>query len=273
MKRKAPRADTLKVLYATSGNECAFPDCIHPIFNEDGLYIAQLCHIEAAKKGGPRYNDTQTNDERNGVNNLMFMCHRHHKETDDVAKFTVQKLKAIKLKHESRFTEKGKNASQEMIKQILLETSFFWNSQKSKVFDLQDLKIERDFGLTILDLFIDLGETVQRIQEYCDMVVESDSSEVLDADLKTLCEKAGVNFNMFDKVPYWENPFSNRNWDMHNIGNPNFFSHLKLCLSQLKVKVFEELLKCNPEDGELKQLVDRFRSEFDEDYDNSYYVD
>jgi hypothetical protein len=50
--RKSPSAETLKHLYVLSGNVCAYPDCNHPIFNDEGLYIAQLCHVHAAEKGG-----------------------------------------------------------------------------------------------------------------------------------------------------------------------------------------------------------------------------
>lgn len=46
-----------RALLAHSGNQCAFPECIHPIFNEKKKLIAQLCHIEAVAPGGPRYNE------------------------------------------------------------------------------------------------------------------------------------------------------------------------------------------------------------------------
>ena len=79
--RKPPSAETYKLLYVRSGNECAFPGCNHPIFNDDGLYIAQLCHIKAANVGGQRYDENQTDEQRRAPENLLFMCHRHHKET------------------------------------------------------------------------------------------------------------------------------------------------------------------------------------------------
>lgn len=62
-------AETYKLLLARSGNECAFPDCTHPIFNDEGLYIAQLCHIKSANKGGQRYDGSQTDDERRAFEN------------------------------------------------------------------------------------------------------------------------------------------------------------------------------------------------------------
>ena len=92
MMRKTPSAYTYKLLYTRSGNVCAYPDCNHPIFNDSGLYVAELCHIKAANKGGARYDETQTDGERSAFENLLFMCHRHHKETDDETHFSFESL-------------------------------------------------------------------------------------------------------------------------------------------------------------------------------------
>ncbi|MFB1079242.1 hypothetical protein [Photobacterium damselae] len=101
MARKAPKIDIIKRLCILSKNQCAFPGCDHTILNENGEYIAQLCHIEAAEKGGERYNENQTDEERRAESNLLFLCHAHHKETDNVARYTVGVLKEMKRRHES----------------------------------------------------------------------------------------------------------------------------------------------------------------------------
>ena len=273
MYRKAPNAETLKLLYVRSGNACAFPGCDHPIFNDDGLYIAQLCHIKAANKGGQRYDKNQSDEERRSPANLLFMCHRHHKETDNEKEYTVEKLIKIKKNHESRYTEKGKEASKNMIRQIMFESNYFWRKQSTKSFELSDLKIERNFNLEIFDLFNELDGHIKHIRSYCDECAESDSSETLNTDLKELFEKAELDINILRSIPYYENPFENRNWEMHNIGRPNFFSHISLCLNQLKVKTVEELLKYDPENKQLMILIEEFRNEFEVDYESSYYVD
>jgi len=273
MTRKSPNVDTLKLLYVRSGNECAFPECDHPIFNDNGLYIAQLCHIKAANKGGQRFDEHQSDEERNIPENLLFMCHRHHKETDDQETYSVEALVKIKENHESKFTEKGKEASKEMIRQVLFEANYFWEKQAAKTFELEDLKIERDFEKALFDLFDELEDHIRTIQNYCDLCANSDNSETLRTDLKDLFSKAGIDSTELEKVPYYENPFENRNWEMHNIGRPNFFSHISLCLNQLKVKTAEEILKCNPDNKALASLIDKLRTTFEEDFNNSYYVD
>ena len=103
VKRLTPKPEVLRELYLKSGNVCAFPGCFHPIVDTNGIYVAQLCHIEAASEGGQRFNPKQTNEQRRQFENLLLMCHRHHKETDDVTRFSVEKLKTIKKQHEAKF--------------------------------------------------------------------------------------------------------------------------------------------------------------------------
>jgi len=273
MARKSPSAEALKLLYVRSGNECAFLNCEHPIFNDNGLYIAQLCHIRAANKGGQRFDINQIDEERSSVDNLLFMCHRHHKETDEEEKYTIDKLTEIKNNQESRFTEKGKEASREMIRQVQSEANFFWVRQSSKSFDLPDLKIEREFNNGTFDLLRELEEHIQTIKRYCELCAESESSEKMHSDLKELFNKLGLDIEKVNSIPYYENPFESRNWEMHNIGRPNFFSHISLCLDQLKVRMAEELLKTNPQNRQLLSLIDDFRKEFDDNYNNAYSVD
>ena len=253
-----------------SGNECAYPNCDHPIFNDQGLYIAELCHIKAGNTGGQRFDEDQKDEERNSHNNLVFLCHRHHKETDSLS---VDELTKMKTDHESKFTESGKEFSKEMIKQVISESNYYWSLQSNKSFDLPELKIKRDFETGIFELFEELEFHIKRIQDYCDMCAKTDSTEFMTSDLKKLFEKLQLDFSRVENVPYYENPFVSRNWEVHNIGNPNFFAHLSLCLNQLKVKTAEELLRLNPKDKKLKVLVVELRKNFESDYDNSYYTD
>jgi hypothetical protein len=273
MKRKAPRIDTLRVLYALSGNECAYPDCDHPIFNDQGLYIANLCHIEGASEGGPRFNKTQLDEERNGIGNLVFMCHRHHKETDETKKFTTEVLKSIKKNHEARFSESGKLATKEMIRQVYFEINYFWNKLNDKKFKFPGLKIERDFDQDIIALFDELETHITTVRNYCDIVASSDSNKVLFQDLKSLFDKVDLDFKLIYKIDHHENPFISRNWELHNIGRPNYFSHLYLCVHQLKVKVIESILKSHPDNSDIKKQLEIARKIFQKTYNNSYYVD
>ncbi len=104
-RRKAPDKDTLRELYLKSGNQCAFPDCTRVMLNKDGDFVGQICHIEAAEEGGERFNAAMSDEERASFQNLMLMCYDHHVTTNDVVKYTVPLLQAMKAKHEAKFTD------------------------------------------------------------------------------------------------------------------------------------------------------------------------
>ena len=102
-KRLTPRKDTLRELFLLSGNLCAFRDCDTLMMNPDGVFVGQVCHIEAAECGGPRFNPEMTNEERRAADNLMLLCYPHHKETDDERTYPTSRLHEIKREHEHRF--------------------------------------------------------------------------------------------------------------------------------------------------------------------------
>src|SRR6185437_11629315 len=99
-----PSAKTYNLLYAKSSNRCAFPGCKNAITDGQTL-VGNVCHIKAAKPGGPRYDPKQTNEERHGYENLLLMCSIHNKVVDsDEATYTVERLKQMKADHEAAST-------------------------------------------------------------------------------------------------------------------------------------------------------------------------
>lgn len=106
MARKAISQHTIKKLFALSGNYCAFPECPNRVIDDNGNVIGKICHIEAAKKGGPRYNCKQTDDKRRSFENLILLCEKHHIETDDITKYPVEVLKQYKANHEDQFQDR-----------------------------------------------------------------------------------------------------------------------------------------------------------------------
>ncbi len=77
-----PSEQAIKRLFALSGNLCAFPGCSLPIVEAVGTVTGEICHIHAQNKGGPRYDELQTEEERQGFDNLILLCRRHHTMVD-----------------------------------------------------------------------------------------------------------------------------------------------------------------------------------------------
>lgn len=105
VRRLTPKTTTLRELYLLSGNCCAFPGCNNPIVNQEGLYVGEVCHIEAAMPGGERFNPNMTNEERRDIKNLVLLCHEHHITTDNVELFPVSRMREIKRNHENLYRD------------------------------------------------------------------------------------------------------------------------------------------------------------------------
>jgi hypothetical protein len=119
MTRLSPKPSVVKRLFALSGNECAYPNCKENLVNAKGTVIGEICHIEAAERGGERFNEKSNDEFRRSFENLILMCGNHHKETNDVNEFTTQKLIKFKSDHEKKFLKDNYNASNQVVQQAI----------------------------------------------------------------------------------------------------------------------------------------------------------
>ncbi|MCY1640680.1 hypothetical protein [Methylorubrum sp. SL192] len=106
VERLPPTPQTLKKLFAYSGNQCAFPDCTNQLVDPSGTLLGKVAHICAAEKGGPRFDGNMTNEQRRAFDNLVIFCGKHHDIVDDKANvptYPPDKLKGYKKSHEDRF--------------------------------------------------------------------------------------------------------------------------------------------------------------------------
>ncbi len=234
MERKYSRyiePSTLKVLLARSGNQCAFPECQHPIFNEDNSFIAQLCHIEGISPAGQRHNPDKTDEETNSYENLLFLCYRHHIETNDVSKYPVSKLLEIKNAHEAKFREDPYKYDDKILDELIKETTLFWQ----KVEELHenhiapDLKVPIDTNKKILDLIDEINNDLAHLSEVNQILMKS---------------------------------IKNSNFEDVCLSFPNLLCRISIAVSQLEIKYMEELLLKNGKDEKIIKKLDEAREHF-----------
>lgn len=78
------------------------PRCSTVLVNGEHV-LAEICHIRARRKAGPRYDSTLTADERDGFANLILFCPTCHTLADkDRKTYTVDFLTRIKTAHEGQ---------------------------------------------------------------------------------------------------------------------------------------------------------------------------
>lgn len=70
--------------------------------NDSASIVGEVCHMVAEEPNGPRGDSPLSADERRQYSNLLILCSVHHKEIDDqISKYTVDRLQAIKKDHET----------------------------------------------------------------------------------------------------------------------------------------------------------------------------
>jgi tetratricopeptide (TPR) repeat protein len=103
---------TLKLLFAQSGNRCAFPGCPEKLTYNDDTVLAEICHIQGYSPDSARYNPEMTNQERNSLQNLVLMCAKHHTIIDThPAEYPKEHLWQIKKDHEAAIASEKSSTS------------------------------------------------------------------------------------------------------------------------------------------------------------------
>lgn len=93
-------ATTIKRLFAKSQNKCAMPRCTSPLTIGDHV-LAEICHIRARRKKGPRYDASLSAKEKDEFRNLILLCPTCHTLIDkDPVIYSGDLLQEIKELHE-----------------------------------------------------------------------------------------------------------------------------------------------------------------------------
>jgi len=122
MERKEPKPTTIKALFAKSGNQCAFPECNHSLIDDRNLFVAEVCHINSVKKKDARYNPTLTVEQLRDYDNLILMCHAHHKRIDTFeTEYSVETLKKMRSEHEALFIGQNFQVPESVVEDSMIQ--------------------------------------------------------------------------------------------------------------------------------------------------------
>jgi len=251
MARLAPKTDVLRALFARSGNQCAFPGCTQPIINNKNKFIGQVCHIEAAVEGGERFNPESNDEYRRSYENFLILCYPHHIETNDVDEYSVSMLTQMKNEHEQLFEKSDFKIDEAELIKLSCEMEKYWSdverlNKVDHIFADSGLAMEVSGENSFFDVIASAYDAVDGIQNLLKSLHVSD--ETLKQDFESFLSKKGIAKKLFDDIPYYENPFENRNWELHNLGTPNWLQRLRIDLAHIEVKYLEEYLKTNSND-------------------------
>ena len=244
MARLKIRASTIRQLFSSSGNQCAFPGCTHELINHRHQFVAQVCHIYAASFGGERYNPDVSDDDLRLPENLLIMCYAHHVETNDVDAYPSERLKKIKLRHERQNAPLDFSVPKIALEEAIAQESAYWlKVRRANTIDhaFEELKFDVDPDASFYSATRQLREAISRLSVLVEAFRESD--EKLPVDLCVLFERLGLNTNPLDELPCYENSFEQRNWEYHNIGVPNWSREIEIRLLQIEIRHYEILAR------------------------------
>jgi len=260
MARQAPKTDVLRALFARSGNQCAFPGCCHTLINNKNQFIAQVCHIEAASKGGERYNPEENDEQRRSYENLVIFCYAHHIETDDVEQYSVKSLIRIKKDHEQKFINSDFKFNDAELSKITNEMEIYWSdidrrNRFEHVYLNSGLAMKVNGSDDFFEVMENVIESISGISNFLKSFKNSD--EMLMRDLALLLSRIGISFDAVNDIAYYDNPFVNRNWELHNVGAENLIRRLQIDIVHLKIKFLEEYIKNNEDDSDAREYLER----------------
>ncbi len=266
--------EVMRLLYAHSGNRCAYPDCSNPIFEDDGQLTGECCHIKAFSPGGPRYDASQTDEERNGVDNLMLMCSRHHAIVDkNVDRYPVEMLQEYKQMHEEKYSAETLRLTEEQLRYLQMSSKSFWKrideiDQAEKEF--ADLKMKVDAAESIEDLLEDVKNEIYAINDIIDDIISADY-KLID-NIKDILVEYKIDLDEFDRQleSRGSSDLVRHNWENNCLAVPNIMGMLKMQYLQLAVKLLEELSKTR---GEEHPKLAEYREKLVEHQKDNYFYD
>lgn len=138
---KEPTAAIKRKLASLSGNICANPKCHKGLVDSETLVdIGKAAHIAGEKKGSARFDPKMSNQIRNGIGNLVYLCANCHDTIDDDKEgkqYSVTLLTQWKTQHEAK-VQKLLSEGFALLDFPELEKATNWLLERTPVFNNPD---------------------------------------------------------------------------------------------------------------------------------------
>lgn len=264
---------TLNSLFAKSGNICAFPGCNNEIFNSQSTQVGEVAHIEAEAVGGSRYNENQTEEERNGYDNLICLCRRHHKEVDsNVKRYTVERLKDMKYNHENKFESINCQFDYSKIYEAKLNLEEYYKTVSTEnTKNESELKVDMEKFKTFQKLVKEINKSIDYVERTSNEFLQYSEGKLND-EIINYIKKLNYDTTKWENVYYSENPFINTYWEVLAIGYSNCIIQERVNLLNMEILYYSEYLKFN-NDARIATRLRKAKKELLKLAGNLNYVD
>ena len=166
----------IKSLWSRSGGRCAIckTEIILQEKENNPSPIGEMAHIKGLNPESTRYDPNMSDEERNSYENLIILCPTCHTKIDkNPDKFTVEKLKKIKIEHEKWVIEQLRiNSSEvtfaelEVIAKYLINASTLNYDQNLEIIPPKE-KIEKNRLSKDVENLITMGMVgIGQVKEY-----------------------------------------------------------------------------------------------------------
>jgi hypothetical protein len=122
---------SIKLLWSNAAGRCSFEGCNERLTVGQAAEFApytlgEMAHIKGNKPGSNRYDEMQSDDERDSYENLILLCPTHHTLIDKPENelyYTVEKLHEMKVHHEDSISKRLDMRKIDNIDQLMDELS------------------------------------------------------------------------------------------------------------------------------------------------------
>jgi hypothetical protein len=143
----------------------------------------------------------------------------------------------------------------------------YWQQFADKKYEMGEYKIRPDFGLE-LPALLDRCDTITK--QLVNLYAEISNYETI---YQRIVNQLNENEIYVDEQVLNIIYTNLEQWGTRNLGIPNTESFLTLYKAQLRVRMLQLLRKQNQQDRNIKALLEQAQKDYEELYDNAFYLD